>query len=304
MNDDALERVLRSIPPGTLDALAGLPGADLTTAMIELSRRRVQGLSPSDILSRYRDDRFVRPGQVEPSTVRSVEAQLFDLLPSGFAEIALSPLVPIGTHGVGGVAQSRLLTTDRANEVAADPTNGLALEAAMRRRALPPRSPDMIHLAGSQRVVRAQRFDDEAAYSHFQLFGLVSAGRDPGNLGFEREALVEHLLFLSDAIARVSGAGALVTLTDWSENRMKPVLDAIGQTLPSERIRFDPDRKGGRGYYDDVCFKVHVVGKGEPFEVADGGFVDWTQKLLGNRKERLLIGGLGVERLAIARNRG
>ena len=29
----------------------------------------------------------------------------------------------------------------------------------------------------------------------------------------------------------------------------------------------------------------------------DGGFTDWTAQLLGNRKERLLISGYGVERL-------
>jgi hypothetical protein len=33
-------------------------------------------------------------------------------------------------------------------------------------------------------------------------------------------------------------------------------------------------------------------------ELVDGGSTDWTQQLLGNRKERLLISGLGLERLA------
>jgi len=28
----------------------------------------------------------------------------------------------------------------------------------------------------------------------------------------------------------------------------------------------------------------------------DGGFTDWTQQLLSNRKERLLISGMGSER--------
>lgn len=34
---------------------------------------------------------------------------------------------------------------------------------------------------------------------------------------------------------------------------------------------------------------------GEEQEIADGGWVDWTQKLLENRKERLLISGVGLE---------
>jgi hypothetical protein len=33
-------------------------------------------------------------------------------------------------------------------------------------------------------------------------------------------------------------------------------------------------------------------------EIGDGGFVDWTQRLTGNRKERLLISGVGVDRFA------
>lgn len=31
--------------------------------------------------------------------------------------------------------------------------------------------------------------------------------------------------------------------------------------------------------------------------IGDGGFVDWTQKLLGNKKERCLISGIGLDRL-------
>jgi len=33
------------------------------------------------------------------------------------------------------------------------------------------------------------------------------------------------------------------------------------------------------------------------FYIGDGGFVDWTQKKLGNKKERLLISAIGLDRL-------
>jgi hypothetical protein len=37
----------------------------------------------------------------------------------------------------------------------------------------------------------------------------------------------------------------------------------------------------------------------------DGGFTDWTQQLMSNRKERLMTSGLGSERLcACFRNGG
>jgi hypothetical protein len=35
---------------------------------------------------------------------------------------------------------------------------------------------------------------------------------------------------------------------------------------------------------------------GTDYFIVDGGFTDWTQQLLSNRKERLLISGMGSER--------
>jgi hypothetical protein len=49
-----------------------------------------------------------------------------------------------------------------------------------------------------------------------------------------------------------------------------------------------------QAYYSGATFGVSVKG----VDVAEGGFVDWTAKLLGDVKERLLISGLGVEMLA------
>lgn len=44
-------------------------------------------------------------------------------------------------------------------------------------------------------------------------------------------------------------------------------------------------------YYQGINFKIVV----NNIELVDGGFVDWTQNLLGNKKERLLISGAGVD---------
>jgi len=50
-------------------------------------------------------------------------------------------------------------------------------------------------------------------------------------------------------------------------------------------------------YYKGLQFKVVINVGGEDLEIADGGFVDWTAQLLGNKKERLLISGFGIELL-------
>ena len=47
--------------------------------------------------------------------------------------------------------------------------------------------------------------------------------------------------------------------------------------------------------------KAYASFGGELAEVGDGGFTPWTQKLLGNAKERLLTSALGVDRLATLR---
>jgi len=48
-------------------------------------------------------------------------------------------------------------------------------------------------------------------------------------------------------------------------------------------------------YYKGIQFKLLVGIKGSEYEIVDGGFVDWSQKLLGNKKERMLISGMGVD---------
>jgi hypothetical protein len=52
--------------------------------------------------------------------------------------------------------------------------------------------------------------------------------------------------------------------------------------------------------YAGLCFKVHAAFGGPELEVGDGGFVTWTGQLLGSRKERLLISGYGIDRIALA----
>jgi hypothetical protein len=47
-----------------------------------------------------------------------------------------------------------------------------------------------------------------------------------------------------------------------------------------------------------LCFKIYATDStGKERELVDGGDVNWTQKLLNNAKERLIISGCGSERL-------
>jgi hypothetical protein len=91
-----------------------------------------------------------------------------------------------------------------------------------------------------------------------------------------------------------------IAITDLDGDRStlaQRVLDNLAATFPDVRCALDPGRESGRGYYVGACFHIYATnGAGIEMELADGGFTTWTQQLLSNRKERLLISGLGVER--------
>jgi hypothetical protein len=294
---DALGRVAREIGGmGLVDRLAALSGSDFTTVMLEVVRRRAARETPATVLRRYQHDRFVRPGGAPWRSARRAEDVLLGCLPPDIEVVPLAPLVPLGTHSaLATVSQHKVVTAVRACEVAADPTNALALEAAVRRASGPQ---ETVRLAAVQRVVRAQRFP--AGWSaHFALFAMVTAGRDRGSRLFEEAAIAEQLRFAVAALRAAGVARVQVALTPLSDagERIAAATAATLATEPAEIIT-DHDRAGGRGYYRDLCFKVNALVDGMPGEIGDGGFTDWTARLLANGKERLLIAGYGLDRLA------
>jgi hypothetical protein len=298
----ALSRVASGIGGmEVVERLAALSGSDFASVMLEIVRRRAARETAASVLRRYRQDRFVRPGGTSWRSGRRAEDVLLGCLPAGVEMVTLAPVVPLGTHSaLGTVSQHKVMTAIRACEVAADPTNALALKAAVRRSGPACPAGGAVRLAGIQRVLRAQRFP--AGWSaHFGLFAMVTARHDQGESRFERAALAEHLRF---AVAGLRAAGvpraqvALTPLSDAGERTVALVTAKLAG-LPAEII-VDRDRASGRGYYRDVCFKVNALLTGESaLEIGDGGCTDWTAKLLASKKERLLISGYGLDRLAL-----
>lgn len=281
-------------------------GSELTTLLMELMRRRAKRMTVREMVERYEADRFTGVAPVGYASLRRVEeAAIAAALSRGFEACVLSPLAPFGVHSaIATVDQNKVVTTIRGNEVAADPTNVLALEAAVRRRALlrvAPKSAEVVRLVAAQRVVRAQQLPPGARYfAHFHIAGMVSAGRDTGNRELEAAALVEHLQAHADCALALGAEHVRVALTDFT--------GANGAALDRARARFerDPhiecsltsDRTSGAGYYQGLCFKTHATFGGEALEIGDGGVVDWTQQLVGSEKERCFISGLGLDRMA------
>jgi hypothetical protein len=323
MNGDsgqaALRRVVRQAGGDDVVAMLAeeLSGADLTTLLLEVFRRRAQAVEPAEVMRRYRSDRFVAPGSVSFAGLRQAEDAMISGLRGEFELVSLAPVLPASSHwAFAGVDPRNVVATIRGTEVAADPTNGLALEAAVRRRKLldaSARSAEPVRLAAMQRVSRAQFVSGPVNFAHFQLLGMVTAGRDAGSQAFERQHLAEHLRAAVRGL-HLLGLGdirvAITCLNQPSADVLAAARDELAGMSGVEVVEA-PERQSGRDYYRGLCFKVFARAgeKGgahehDYLEVGDGGFTDWTAKLLGNRKERLLISGYGLDRLAILNGQG
>src|ERR1700733_15880500 len=176
----------------------GLSPADLQAALMDVSRRRAAAVTPARLMQRWRQDRYVQPIVSDPGPVWQLESRLWSLLPDEFAGVDLSPVAPLGTcSAVGPVSQDRVISTTRGTEVVSDPTNVLALEAAVRRQRSGAPS---VSLACCHRVLRGQPFDAPGAFQPFRLFALVTSARDRGSGRTEAAMLTTHLQFWTRAL--------------------------------------------------------------------------------------------------------
>ncbi len=315
MSDKIVERIQQEIGiPDLVETLAeGLSPSDLQSLLIAVFKRRAELLAPRDLVDQYRHNRFVQLAQVSPVALLEFDRLAYSLLPSGFEPVELAPVAPLGVCSVlGAVSQNNVVSTIRNTEVCSDSTNVLALECARRRRLVlrdDVRAPDRVKLCASHRLVRAQRFEGSASFPHFRVFGLCTAGRDEGSFRFEIDALAEQIDFyvcLLDAADKLGYQmqNIRVSVTALDERRLgvlqTDVLDILSSRYPGTAFGFDQDRQSGRGYYVDACFGIYVRNQsGTEYFLVDGGFTTWTRQLLSNRKERLLISGIGSERMCV-----
>lgn len=302
MMQGLMERIGRELDAGALDALTrGLQPTDLQSLLLEVYRRRAAALTPADVLRQYRQHRFVRPAAISPVALRQVELVAFGLLQGRFDAIEPSPLAPLGcASALAPVDQNNVVTTVRNTDVASDPTNLMALECALRR--LAQRKADIdepVQLCAAQRLVRAQPNDDPNSFPHFQIFALCSSGR---GAAFGQQAFCEHARFYLELVRALSTQGyrfgALELEILQYDAAAERQAGEWGALLAQEGVAVTHTQCLGKSYYRGVGFHFYAAdAQGERIFLADGGFTDWTAKLLGDRRERLMISGMGTERL-------
>ncbi len=282
---------------------ADLSGSELSRLLIETFAKRASSVSPAVVLAAWERDRFVRPSEVSPKDFVLFDSIAFEAA-SDFLPIELSPICPFGTNtSVAPMSQKKVLSTIRSSEVVADSTNVMALECAVRRRKLlkeNPKDATRVKLCASHRLVRVQKFNFPGAAAHFRIFSMCSAGRDTGSYDFEASSMAEHITVLCRLLDGLRANGFVIRDEKvglfGNEGVLRDrVSAAIQKMAPAIKLEFVGMRDSS--YYPTTSFKMKATNHdGIEFEIADGGLTDWTQKLVGSSKERLMISGFGSER--------
>jgi hypothetical protein len=215
-----------------------------------------------------------------------------------FEAIELSPVAPLGSCSTFALTdQNRVLSALRSTEIVSDPTNVLALACALRLRARPGAT---VHLATSQRVVRAQPVPKVPGYApHFRIFVLASAGAETKDHAFTADTLVLHVRTMWRALDRLErhgyafGTRCVDVLATPARavigDRVAEGLGAIARRKPLEH----PYYSGGLRYQLWV-----TAPDGAAIPLVDGGAFDWVAKLASNRRAVFVATGAGAQLIA------
>ena len=281
--------------------LCALSGTDFTSLMLEVFRKRAENLADRDLLLAFSSTRFTQPASVDPVTYHLLQAELLKKgREHGFAPTLLSPLAPFGSSSAFGcVNQNKIMSTVRGAEVLADPTNVLAVLAALGIRNGEISLKETHHFCATAQVTRAQSHIPKGALTHFGLLGLVSEGVDTGSYSCEKDMLLCHLRFYESLLGD-AGSVVLHRRSGYPDengfwNRMVEFLSGGVLRIPVTV----GESKEDNGYYRGISFKIYGNIEGTKKEIADGGFVDWMNRMTGIRKLRCFISGAGLERLML-----
>ena len=300
--------------PRLVELLAeGLTGSELNSLLLAVYEKKVEGCRPTLLLQQYRANRFVHPSDLDMIEMQEWGLRaLRHLKGCNFQPLELSPVAQWGSCSVvGTTSQKKVISAVRSTEVMADATNAMALYIADVRKKGAFTGQEMTRLCTVHRHVRAQEIKGKGFSPHFKIGCMVSAGRDQGAHLWECRALKEQLLALSSLFREVFGVEQVrFKLLKRGEGRPSDkepaaraekgslLMDRLVEYLGKEGLEVGrDDAPPPNAYYKGIQFKMIIEGAGREWEIADGGFVDWTQQLLEDKKERLLIAGFGLDML-------
>jgi hypothetical protein len=108
-----------------------------------------------------------------------------------------------------------------------------------------------------------------------------------------RKSIRAHRLGGSEQFLRERG---IVTAPRRHTLLESSVIEPLLSEFPEAQFRVSQERLEGLGYYSSFALRISVEAPdSNRYPLIDGGFTDWTARLLGNKKERLLISAIGSE---------
>ncbi|QHW00003.1 hypothetical protein [Spirosoma endbachense] len=296
--------------PDLIDVLANeLTSSELTSLLLDVFDRKAQQLSPAELLRAYQSNRFVKPADIDVVGLHALESQIFTVFNQfDFSPVELSPVAPLGSCSViSTTGQKKVLSATRQTEVVADATNALALhvaDARLTKRKSAHLAPEKLRFSTIHRHLRTPTLPDiPGMRSHFKIACFVLAGRDSGSHRFEKEALAEHVAMMTALFRDTLHIDKLTFRCYPRKGYADPVafvtklVDYVREQQADVRIEIPENVVGDNNYYKGLQCKIVIEHNGQSIDIGDGGFVDWTQQLLQNRKERLFTAGIGIEML-------
>src|SRR5688572_28589876 len=290
--------IVEHVGSSAFDKLAtGLAGSQLHSVLLEVMRRRARTRSPTDVLAQYRRDAYCSPAPIDLRASLAVDNHLLTAA-EDFEAVELSPVAPLGACSTVAVTdQNRVLSALRMTEVVSDPTNVLALGCALMRacQATP------VHLATSQRVIRAQPVPKKPGHSqHFRVFVLASGGRESRDHAFTVDTVVRHVRTMLRALEQLERHGYSfgrrrvdVLATSARKELGDRVAESIGD-LATRKPLEHPYYSGGLRY------QIWVTAPGgAELPLVDGGLFDWLAKLASNRRAVYVATGTGAQLIAL-----
>lgn len=286
--------------PDLLDDLSKkLSASELNTLLLEVFRLRAKKITPTELLRQFEKNRFAQPSEVDTIYFNEFELRCLKLAKTkGFSPITLSPLAPFGTcSAVAFVDQNNIVTASRGTEVVSDATNIFAMLIA--KEIKKKRDLGLIKYATTHRHVRGQALSNPAFTPHFGIFCLATGGHDTGSFSFELEQLLDHITTHLSVYSNefdLKKEKLLLKIFPKEENEVfhQKVKDMLKRINDAIIVQMEKEVNPGE-YYKLVQFKFFIERNGQEINLSDGGFVDWTQKLIPNKKHRLIISGIGTE---------
>lgn len=308
MTSEIITNILKRISrPDLLTILTDeLTGTELNSILLEVFNHKTRSLTAPELLNQYQQNRFVKPADLPVLTMKRMELDVLELFEQhSFHPLELSPVSILGSCSVVGyVNQKKVLSALRSTEVLADSTNAIALHACdlkQRNQTKATSSGIWMRCCNVQRQLRTQTITAKGFRPHFKIGCLVTFGNDTGGYAFEKTSLFEHMkvmkaLFL-DYYKADTISFRLLRRPGYAngENLLRETSDFFRRNDPDAKVIIIDQPVNETNYYKGIQYKVDITINGKVYEIADGGFVDWTQQLLQNKKERMLSTGFGFD---------